>query len=78
MWNGLDKLLELQSLDVQIAKLETEARVIPAGIQALEATLTKARASLEAAKAKAEVLQKDRRAKETSDAARRPGDHSTP
>jgi hypothetical protein len=64
MWNGLDKLLELQGLDVQIAKLETEARVIPAGIQALEATLTKARASLVAAKAKAEVLQKDRRAKE--------------
>jgi predicted nucleic acid-binding Zn-ribbon protein len=64
MWNGLDKLLELQGLDIQIAKFETEARVIPASIQALETALTKARASLEAAKAKAEVLQKDRRVKE--------------
>ena len=64
MWNGLDKLLELQGLDIQIAKFETEARVIPANIQALEAALMKARASLEVAKAKAEVLQKDRRAKE--------------
>jgi predicted nucleic acid-binding Zn-ribbon protein len=64
MWNGLDKLLELQGLDIQIAKLEAEARAIPAAIQALDAKLTTSRASLEAAKGKAEQLQKERRTKE--------------
>jgi predicted nucleic acid-binding Zn-ribbon protein len=64
MWNGLDKLLELQGLDIQIAKFEGEARAIPTAIQALEAKLTTARVSLDAAKGKAEQLQKERRAKE--------------
>jgi len=64
MWNGLDKLLELQSLDIQIAKLEADARAIPTAIQVLDAKLTTARAGLDAAKGKAEQLQKERRTKE--------------
>ncbi len=64
MWNGLDKLLELQKLDAQIARLEGEARAIPAAVQALETTLTTAKASAEAAHAEADQLQKTRRAKE--------------
>lgn len=64
MWNGLDKLLELQKLDLAIARLEAEARRIPQEIQALEARLTGARAGLDQAKTKADQIQKDRRAKE--------------
>jgi predicted nucleic acid-binding Zn-ribbon protein len=64
MWNGLDKLLELQRLDLAIATLESEARAIPPAIQALEARLTTARGGLEAAKVRAEQIQKDRRARE--------------
>jgi predicted nucleic acid-binding Zn-ribbon protein len=64
MWPGLDKLLELQRLDGQIAKLEAEARAIPPAIQALESTLTEARVAAEAARAEAERLQKARRGKE--------------
>lgn len=64
MWNGLDKLLELQKLDSAIARLETEAQAIPQQIQALEARLTGARATLDQAKAKADQIQKDRRAGE--------------
>ena len=64
MWNGLDKLLELQKLDVAIAKLDAEAQAIPQAIQALEAKLVRARAGLDAAKAAADKLQKERRSKE--------------
>lgn len=64
MWNGLDKLLELQRLDQAIARLEAEGRAIPQEIQALEARLTEARAGLDQAKAKADQIQKERRAKE--------------
>jgi predicted nucleic acid-binding Zn-ribbon protein len=64
MWNGLDKLLDLQRLDSAIASLEAEARAIPPAIQALEARLTGARGGLETAKARAEQIQKDRRARE--------------
>lgn len=64
MWNGLDKLLELQKLDEAIARLEAEARAIPQMIQALESRFSGARAGLDQAKAKAEQIQKDRRAKE--------------
>ena len=64
MWNGLDKLLELQKLDVAIARLDAETRGIPQQIQALEARVTGARTTLDQAKAKAEQTQKDRRAKE--------------
>jgi predicted nucleic acid-binding Zn-ribbon protein len=64
MWNGLDKLLELQKLDLAIVRLDAEARAIPEQIQALEARLTGARAALDQAKAEADQIQKDRRAKE--------------
>jgi uncharacterized protein len=64
MWNGLDKLLELQKLDSAIARLEAEASAIPQAIEGLEARLTDARAGLETAKSKADHIQKDRRAKE--------------
>jgi predicted nucleic acid-binding Zn-ribbon protein len=64
MWNGLDKLLELQRLDSAIASMESEVRAIPPAIQALEARLTEARGGLETAKARADQIQKDRRARE--------------
>mgnify|MGYP001137920334 CR=1 FL=1 len=64
MWNGLEKLLELQRLDTTIVRLDTEVRVIPQQIQALEARLTEARGSLNQARAKADQIHKDRRAKE--------------
>lgn len=64
MWNGLDKLIDLQKLDSAIAKLEAEARTIPQVIEGLEARLADARVGLEAAKSKSEQIQRDRRAKE--------------
>ncbi len=64
MWNGLDKLLELQNMDTAVARLEAEARSIPGEIQALEARFAGARAGLDEAKAKADQIQKQRRAKE--------------
>jgi hypothetical protein len=64
MWNGLDKLIDLQKLDVAIAKLEAEAQAIPKVIQALETKLVHARAGLDAAKASADQLLKERRSKE--------------
>jgi predicted nucleic acid-binding Zn-ribbon protein len=64
MWDGLDKLIELQKLDVAIAKLDAEARAIPAAIATLEACLAKAREAFDAAKGRSDQLQKDRRAKE--------------
>ncbi len=64
MWNGLDKLLDLQRLDFTGARLEAEGRAIPQEIQALEARLAGARSALETAKVAADRIQKDRRAKE--------------
>jgi uncharacterized protein len=64
MWNGLDKLIDLQKLDTTIARLEAEGRTIPQEIQALDARLAGARAGLDGAKVKADLIQKDRRAKE--------------
>lgn len=64
MWNGLDKLLELQKLDLAVTRLDGEAREVPQQIQALQARLAGAKAGLDQAKGKAEQLQKDRRAKE--------------
>ena len=64
MWNGLDKLLDLQKLDLTIAGLDAQAQAIPRAIDALEGRLAKAREALGAAKAKAELLNKDRRGKE--------------
>ena len=64
MWNGLDKLLDLQKLDLAITRLDGEAKEIPQQIQALQARLTEAKAGLDRAKAMADQIQKDRRAKE--------------
>jgi len=64
MWDGLDKLLELQKLDLAIAKLDGQARAIPQAIDALEGRLANAREGLETTRARADLLQKDRRAKE--------------
>ena len=64
MWNGLDKLIELQKLDVAIAKLDAEARAIPKAIEALEGRLDKAREAFEIAKERSDQIQKERRAKE--------------
>jgi predicted nucleic acid-binding Zn-ribbon protein len=64
MWDGLDKLIELQKLDVAIAKLDAEARAIPKTLEALEGRLDKAREAFEVAKGRSDQLQKDRRAKE--------------
>lgn len=64
MWDGLDKLIELQQLDLTIAKLDAEARAIPGAIGALEGRLSEAREAFEAAKRRSDQLQKDRRAKE--------------
>jgi predicted nucleic acid-binding Zn-ribbon protein len=64
MWNGLDKLLELQKMDTMIARLEAEAQVIPQQIQTLETRLTGSRAGLNQSRTEADQIQKDRRAKE--------------
>jgi len=64
MWNGLEKLIELQRLDLAISKADGESRAIPQEIQELEVRLTGARSGLEVAKTRAEQLQKERRAKE--------------
>jgi hypothetical protein len=64
MWNGLDKLLELQKLDLAISRLDVETREIPQQVQALQARLTGAKNVLDRAKVMAEQLQKERRAKE--------------
>jgi predicted nucleic acid-binding Zn-ribbon protein len=64
MWDGLDKLIELQKLDVAIAKVDAEVRAIPKAIEALEGRLGQAREAFETAKGRSDQLQKDRRAKE--------------
>jgi hypothetical protein len=64
MWNGLDKLLALQTLDLAIADLEARAQAIPKAIAALEGRSAAARGALDGAKAKADLLGKDRRGKE--------------
>lgn len=64
MWDGLDKLIELQKLDVAIARLDAEVRAIPKALEALEGRLGKAREAFDGAKAHFDQLQKDRRAKE--------------
>jgi len=64
MWNGLEKLLDLQKLDIAIARLEAESRTLPQEIQALESRLAGARSGLDQARTGADHLQKERRAKE--------------
>lgn len=64
MWNGLNKLLELQRLDSASARLAADERAIPQEIRALDARLKAARSDLDAARAEADQLQKNRRARE--------------
>ncbi len=64
MWDGLEKLIELQKIDVAIAKLDAEARAIPKAIEALEGRLGMAQEAFETAKARSDQVQKERRAKE--------------
>jgi uncharacterized protein len=64
MWAGLDKLLELQKVDLAIARLDAEARAIPQTIEAIEGRLAKARQEFERATEQVGQLQKDRRVKE--------------
>jgi predicted nucleic acid-binding Zn-ribbon protein len=64
MWDGLDKLLDLQKLDLAIAKLDAEVQAIPRAIDALEGRLATTREAFDKATATADRLQKDRRAKE--------------
>ena len=64
MWDGLDKLIALQKLDLTIATLDAEARAIPKAIETLEVRLTKAREVFDGARLHADQLQKVRRAQE--------------
>lgn len=64
MWDGLDKLIELQRLDATIATLDAQARAIPKAIEALEGNLSKARETFDLAKSRSDTLLKERRAKE--------------
>jgi predicted nucleic acid-binding Zn-ribbon protein len=64
MWDGLDRLLELQKLDLAIAELDAGLRSIPLAIELIEGRLAKARQEFEGAKEKTDQLQKERRAKE--------------
>jgi len=64
MWDGLDKLIELQKLDLVIATRDAEAQAIPKAIEALEGRLAKAREALDAAKTQSDQLHKARRLKE--------------
>ena len=64
MWLGLDKLLELQHLDLAIRKVESEVTVIPQTIATIEQRLAKSRQDLDAAKSTVDQLQKQRRTKE--------------
>jgi hypothetical protein len=64
MWDGLDRLIALQKLDVTIATMDSKARAIPRAIEALEGRLSKAREAFDAAKSRSDHLLKERRAKE--------------
>ena len=64
MWVGLDKLLELQKLDLTIAKLDAEGRAIPQTIETIEGRLAKARQEFERATEQVGQIQKERRVKE--------------
>jgi predicted nucleic acid-binding Zn-ribbon protein len=64
MWPGLDQLLQLQTLDLAIAKVEAELASIPKAIEVVEGRLVTARQDFEAATGKIEQVQKERRVKE--------------
>lgn len=64
MWEPLEQLIQLQELDLAIARLTEAVRAIPGQIQALEGRLRESKSALDRAYASAESLQKLRRAKE--------------
>lgn len=64
MLQDLERLVELQGLDSEIAELEAAAAAIPGQIQEMEQQLLQAKATLDAAAAEVEKLQKLRRQKE--------------
>lgn len=64
MLEELERLVDLQRLDSEIAEIETAAAAIPRQIQVMEEGLQKARAALEAATAETDGMQKLRRQKE--------------
>jgi len=63
-WAGLEELIALQKMDQAIARLEGEARQIPARIAALGAGLARARGARDEAKAAATAVAKARRDRE--------------
>ena len=64
MWEPLEQLVQLQELDLAIAKTGEAVKAIPGQIEALEGKLKEGRGALDRAYASAESLQKLRRAKE--------------
>lgn len=64
MLQDLERLVELQGLDAEIAGLEGTAAAIPGQIRLMEQQFTQAKAILDAANAEVERLQKLRRQKE--------------
>ena len=60
----LERLIELQRLDSEIAELEAAAAAIPGLIQAIEAQRVRAKAALDAATAETDRMMKLRRQKE--------------
>lgn len=64
MWQGLEQLIQLQELDLTIAREDAALKAIPGQIKALEARLAQAKAALDRAKAQMDSLQRLRRDKE--------------
>lgn len=64
MFEDLERLIQLQGLDAEIAVLDSAAATIPGQIRTMEQQLVQAKAVLDAAAAEAEKLQKLRRQKE--------------
>lgn len=64
MLQDLERLVELQGLDAEIAELDAAAAAIPVQIRMMDLQLAQAKAALDAATAEVERLQKLRRQKE--------------
>lgn len=64
MLEDLERLVQLQEIDAEIAVFDAAVATIPGQIQTLEQQLVQAKATLDAAIAKGETLQKLRRQKE--------------
>ena len=64
MASELQALIQLQEFDTQIAALEAEAGRLPKRLEAIQASLTEARAAVEAVKTRVETTKKNLRTKE--------------